>query len=194
MSKVFRLFSKMSFNELKHKILEQFDKEVYDKETLKTLSEKLMQLLHNQMAMTEIEDLLPPIITLQYNNEKALTNIDNEYINLAIECCNMLNNDNEQIDKIDFVLKFVVKFQELKSKMTTKIKEFVEFIRIYCSNCNKFSRYEKERIENILFEGLPPVDLSKFRVVIEYEFSQNEIIVLSAVDTAFLKLIFARNL
>ena len=78
--------------------------------------------------------------------------------------------------------------------MTKKVKEFVEFIRIYCSNCNKFSRCEKEKIENILFEGLPPVDLLKFRVVIEYEFSQNEVNVLNAVDTAFLKLVFAKNL
>ena len=104
----------------------------------------------------------------------------------------MLSSDNEQIDKIDFVLKFVVKFKELKSKMITKVKEVVEFIRIYRSNCNEFSRYEKEKIENILFEGLPPLNLSKFRIVIDYEFSQNEVTVLSAVDIAFLKLIFAK--
>ena len=58
----------MLLNELKHKILEQFHKEVYDEQTLKTLSENLIQLLHNEMSMIEIEDLLPPTITLHYNN------------------------------------------------------------------------------------------------------------------------------
>ena len=109
-----RLLSEMSIKELKREILEQCGKEIYNEQTVRTLCKKLIQLLYDQMAMMEIEDLLPSTITLQYVDEEALINIENEYINLAIECCNMLSNDEEQIDKIDFVLKFVIKFKELK--------------------------------------------------------------------------------
>ena len=182
----------MSINELKYKILEQFEKEAYDEQVLKTLSKEIMQLLCDQMRKMEIEDLFPSTITLQCHNEAIVTNIDNEYINLAIECCNMLRSDNEQIDKIDFVLEFVIKFGNLKSKMMTKIKEFVDLIKIYRLNCDKFSKNEKERIKNILFEGLPPFNLSKFRIMIDYEFSQNEVIVFRPVDITFLKLIITK--
>ena len=183
---------KMSINELKNKMLEQFEIGEYDEQVLRILSKEIMQLLCDQLKKMKIEDLFPSSITLQAHDEAIVTNIDNEYINLAIECCNMLKNDDEQVDKIDFVLEFIIKFGELKSKMMIKIKEFVKYFKIYRLNCSKFSKYEKERIENILFEGLPPFNLSKSQIMIDYEFSQNEVIVFKPVDVAFLESIITK--